>query len=172
MTLLSILSSCLLNVRDFFSALEFMKKKERKNSLLMRAWTRIETCLNCLGSNLFWRSSQTILLKCFHEIFFKMLTFNTMVWKLQKKLVKIQRHNNIRPLTEFISTQCAESRLQSSKMIMRFFLSLPRREFRTGEWRRETKLCIPSTLFTDLIFWQPQIKSWFKSLHWSFLYCK
>ena len=135
----------------------------------MRAWTRIETCLNCLGSNLFWRSSQTILRKCFHEIFFQMLTFNTMVWKLQKKLVKIQRHNNIRPLTEFISTQCAESRLQSSKMIMRFFLSLPRREFRTGEWRRETKLCIPSTLFTDLIFWQPQIKSWFKSLQWSFL---
>ena len=44
----------------------------------MRAWTRIETCLGYLGSNLFWRSSQTILLKCFHEIFFQILTYNTM----------------------------------------------------------------------------------------------
>ena len=93
MTRLSILSSCLLNVRNFFSALEFMKER-KKNSLLMRAWSRIETCPNCLGWILFCRRIQIILLKCFHEIFFQVLTYNTMVWKLQKKLVKIQRHNN------------------------------------------------------------------------------
>ena len=133
----------------------------------MRAWTRIETCLGCLGSNLFWRSSQTILFKCFHEIFFQILTYNTMVWKLQKKLVKIQRHNNIKPKTEFILTQCAEPRLQSSKMIMRFFLSLPRREFRTGEWRRETKFCISSTLHTDLISGSHRLS--YGLNHWSFL---
>ena len=38
----------------------------------------MDSGLGYLGSNLFWRSSQTILLKCFHEIFFQILTYNTM----------------------------------------------------------------------------------------------